>query len=129
MLLLLNMPELFQMPSHRFSRLQRCAIAVGGVDGLADALRIPSETVRSEFATYVKHAAPAHNTDGRKDEFGKVSFPDDFSGYDSEYTTLYYAEVTPAIHYTMGGVATNAGQYAADCARVVPMKMLLFTPC
>jgi hypothetical protein len=40
------------------------------------------------------------------DAFGKVAFPDAFEGADAG--ALYVARVTPSIHYTMGGVATNA---------------------
>jgi hypothetical protein len=54
------------------------------------------------------------------DKFGKTAFPDPFAGFDSAEAVFYIARVTPSIHYTMGGAATNAAAELlyADTAEV-----------
>ena len=76
---------------------------VKGYHGLAELIGngVSADALNATFSSY-QAAAKA----GRDAATGKTVFPDAFDG--AEEGTLYVAQVTPVLHYTMGGVATNA---------------------
>jgi len=77
---------------------------VHGPAGLAAAIGsgATAEGIAEELKAY--HAAAATG----RDAFGKTTFPQSFEGAWEATAPLYVARVVPSIHYTMGGVSTNA---------------------
>ncbi|KXS09710.1 Flavocytochrome c [Gonapodya prolifera JEL478] len=72
---------------------------VTGVDELAAHMGVAAEVLRQEFEEYIAVA------EGRKqDPFGKTHFATTFRPDEP----LYVAQITPAIHYTMGGALIDA---------------------
>ena len=59
---------------------------------------LPRENVDSTLADYA-----AASSDSIKDPFGKVTFPVLFDS-DSKEDKIYVANITPVIHYSLGGI-------------------------
>uniref|UniRef100_A0A0K0DY49 fumarate reductase (NADH) n=1 Tax=Strongyloides stercoralis TaxID=6248 RepID=A0A0K0DY49_STRER len=81
---------------------------VENVKELANFIGCNSEILEKTFNSYNK------NADEKKDEFGKTVFPTRFNLSES----LYVAMVTPAIHYTMGGLKIDTeGKVYSDVTK------------
>jgi len=65
---------------------------------VAEALGVEADVLRQTLYDYVDA------TNAGEDEFGKTVFPSTFSIKD----TFVLAEITPVIHYTMGGLSINS---------------------
>eukprot|EP01025_Chloroclados_australasicus_P054528 TRINITY_DN6466_c0_g2_i3.p1 TRINITY_DN6466_c0_g2~~TRINITY_DN6466_c0_g2_i3.p1 ORF type:complete len:456 (-),score=86.94 TRINITY_DN6466_c0_g2_i3:299-1666(-) len=76
---------------------------------ISEIIGCPNETIEDEFKKY-KDAK-----DVGKDEFGKTTFPTDMSG-----NTFYLMQITPVVHYCMGGLKINSSAQVLD-ARNTPI--------
>lgn len=73
----------------------------GKEGGIADATAATiATTINSHIEAYNKAAAS-----GSPDSFGKTVFPQ--SGFDLSTSSWFVAEITPVIHYCMGGIAID----------------------
>ncbi|GMR30030.1 hypothetical protein PMAYCL1PPCAC_00225, partial [Pristionchus mayeri] len=74
------------------------------VDALATALGVDAAVIKKTLATYNEFVIKAADSKVRvKDSFEKTVFPVTFN----EAEPLHVALITPAIHYTMGGLQIN----------------------
>ncbi|CEF69545.1 FAD binding domain and Flavocytochrome c family and Succinate dehydrogenase/fumarate reductase flavoprotein, catalytic domain-containing protein [Strongyloides ratti] len=81
---------------------------VENIKELAKFIGCDEEVLKKTFESYNK------NVDGKKDEFGKIVFPTKFNLSEN----LYVAMITPAIHYTMGGLKIDTeGKVYSDVTK------------
>ncbi|CDS11770.1 hypothetical protein LRAMOSA04033 [Lichtheimia ramosa] len=82
-------------------------VKCSGIDHLAEHLGVSVTLLNDEFARYDLHV-DQKRTDTTissvPDAFGKTIFPNPLAGQDIHY---WVAQITPCIHYTMGGLAIN----------------------
>lgn len=74
---------------------------VNGPLELAEHMSVQSEGLRKSFMTYNDHHS-ASKSGPCQDDFGKMSFPAAMPVGIEE--AMYVAQVTPAVHYCMGGI-------------------------
>ncbi|VDK49061.1 unnamed protein product [Anisakis simplex] len=89
------------------------------VTGLAKYMNVDEATLRKTFADYNKYVES--DDPNKKDQFDKVFFPASFD----PNSVLYVAKVTPAIHYTMGGLKIDREAYVFNGFAQKPFKGLL----
>ncbi|THU84185.1 Flavocytochrome c [Dendrothele bispora CBS 962.96] len=73
---------------------------------LTEDTKLPLETLSKTFNAHAEFASGK-----AKDPFGKTNFDN------AEYSvdeTLFVAEMTPVVHYTMGGITIDAGAHVLD---------------
>lgn len=91
----------FGMPAIGFYCSKGLMTKVKGRLELAERMSMQSEGLRKTLMAYNDHRS-ASKSGQHRDEFGKIVFPAAMSaGVDG---AMYVAQVTPAVHYCMGGV-------------------------
>jgi succinate dehydrogenase/fumarate reductase flavoprotein subunit len=105
---------------------------LAGLADVADHTRMPLESLEATIKSYnaicerarniVVHASTPEELSRLhvKDDFGKVTFPAAFPAVEDEGVEIFVAEVTPALHYCMGGLKINAeAQVIGEDGRVM----------
>lgn len=99
-------------------------VKCSGIDHLAEHLGVSVTLLNDEFARYDLHV-DQKRTDTTissvPDAFGKTIFPNPLAGQDIQY---WVAQITPCIHYTMGGLAinTDAAVLSENTKQPIPGK-------
>ncbi|VDM47037.1 unnamed protein product [Toxocara canis] len=86
---------------------------------LAKYMNVDEAKLRKTLVDYNKYVTS--DDPSKKDEFGKVFFPASFDPDD----VLFVAKITPAIHYTMGGLKIDKQAYVFNEFAQKPFKGLL----
>ncbi|KHN86895.1 Fumarate reductase [Toxocara canis] len=86
---------------------------------LAKYMNVDEAKLRKTLVDYNKYVTS--DDPNKKDEFGKVFFPASFDPDD----VLFVAKITPAIHYTMGGLKIDKQAYVFNEFAQKPFKGLL----
>mmetsp|Transcript_24953 Transcript_24953/g.62796 ORF Transcript_24953/g.62796 Transcript_24953/m.62796 type:complete len:529 (-) Transcript_24953:219-1805(-) len=92
------------------------AVKGDGVDEIAVAMGLDADALRAELAHY-----NSAMKNGTADEFGKTVFP---NGAINLEEAMYAMQVTPVVHYTMGGLSIDEHAQVLDSAGV-PIPGLL----
>lgn len=118
--LLLNQKGASQMQWHcDHYKSRRVMKSFKNIQGVADEMKIPVGNLTSTLSDYNGYAADAAKNPGKEDPFGKIYFAN--TPFEPE-ENFYLAQVTPVVHYTMGGLAISPKTecvYEAD-NRVIP---------
>lgn len=99
-------------------------VKCSSIDHLAEHLGVSATLLNDEFARYDLHV-DQKRTDTTissvPDAFGKTIFPNPLAGQDIHY---WVAQITPCIHYTMGGLAinTDAAVLSENTKQPIPGK-------
>lgn len=109
--------EAFGMPSICFYCSKGLMTKVGAVDELAEITSTRLDTLQGTLSAYDAHAASTAEL--HRDDFGKMLFPAPLDTGDDQ--VLYVAQVTPAVHYCMGGIKfTPSGEVIGKDGNVLP---------
>jgi len=92
-------------------------VRVQGIDGLAGRLGVPASNLRETFAEYNAAA------EAGRDRFGRTVFPEGHWPVEPD-EDFYVGQITPVIHYTMGGIAIDAEARVLRDADGAPMPGL-----
>ncbi|VDM93701.1 unnamed protein product, partial [Onchocerca ochengi] len=87
------------------------------LDEMANYMKIKSSKLKATLDEYNEHA---HSTSSGEDKFGKKIFP-----IALEHPPYYVAVITPAIHYTMGGIKIDKDAVVYNEFSGKPFKGLL----
>lgn len=94
-----------------------CLLQCDNLAAAAQHMQVPAEHLQQQLERY-NTAAAAAAAGGRGDEFGKQYFPTTFdtNGH------LWVGQITPVVHYCMGGLEIN--EKAQVCAGVAVRGVL-----
>ncbi|KAL3072431.1 hypothetical protein niasHS_017405 [Heterodera schachtii] len=96
-----QMADSFGRPAFNFyAKIKGFFTHFANVDELAAEIGCSGEMLRKTLAEYNEYAEMSTKSDKFVDPFGRKNFPFKFNLNDK----IYAARVTPAIHYTMGGL-------------------------
>ncbi|GMT05486.1 hypothetical protein PENTCL1PPCAC_27660, partial [Pristionchus entomophagus] len=94
----------FGRPAFNFyAVVKKFFVKYDNADALAKALGVETAVIKKTLTTYNEFAAKTASKQRAKDSFEKTVFPVAFD----EIEPLHVALITPAIHYTMGGLQIN----------------------
>ena len=89
-----------------------------GLEELAKYMKVPKDSLQITLEEY--RSKQSASTDIYQDDFGKTLFPGPFP-YDLETEEFYAGQVTPVLHYCMGGLTTNRqGQVVDEKQQIIP---------
>ncbi len=99
MLLSQQVIDKFGPPSAGFYKFKKLIVDVSNLQGVAENLGVPVETIKATLAEYKANAEKG------SDKFGKQAFPTVFSEDDH----FFVGYITPSLHYCMGGLQIEQG--------------------
>lgn len=121
-----TMIEQFGHSTAEFYAKRGFFVKCSSIDHLAEHLGVSATILKDEFARYDLHVDGKKTTDTTvssvPDAFGKTVFPNPLAaGPEINY---WVAQITPCVHYTMGGLAinTDAAVLSENTKQPIPGK-------